>query len=363
MATPAAPFVLLDEAKQTLEQLWNLGTGCEFKGIKQSENHTYLVAKQDGGSKFILRLTPIDHRTQVSVQAELDYILLLASTSSNLHVCKPLPLATTGYIATGIKPYADKHDYYASLFEFAKGADILGMQGLSNDSIVAAYGRTLALMHQGISKKGNNAEQWDKLCKQIPLCSETHNGATNIETLRARANNGHKTSQLLLRIWDEKIGPFLESLGAPNADVYGPIHGDFNVSNFLVQQGETSETTDFYVFDFDQVQMNWLGFDIGVVLKMVHFFEENKWFPNFSAAHFTKVFMAEYEKYAPEGIIKAGHTTPAMLQNWIDYREFYHTGVAVDILFQVENGKQFEANIVNFCKLTAGLLEKKYAAQ
>jgi len=136
----------------------------------------------------------------------------------------------------------------------------------------------------------------------------------------------------------------LKSCGEPNNATFGVIHGDLNVSNFYAKDNI------LWIFDFDQAHKNWFGFDIGVVLRMSRFFDESGIAPGFNGDRFRKIFLDAYTDTAT-GMVKSGHLKEDILAGFELYREFAHTAVAVYILFQAQNGKQFETAIISFCEL------------
>jgi len=358
---------------------WGL-SDCTVKLIKQSENHTYLVqeTQEEGDNKsshkcFILRLTPQDHRSQKAIQAELDYINLIHRSNVPLHLCVPIPLCGSNaneeeFIAL-VTPYeaeAEKNkEWFAVLFEHAKGSAVLEKwRGLTNDSIIAALGQALARLHQAVSIKGGNPEKWTQMEKDIPQCSETHGGGTNIERIKSRAEAGHEASKILLSIWESKLSPFLTSCGEKHDSVYGVIHGDLNVSNYFAEEStEADRLPTLWIFDFDQAHHNFFGFDIAVVLQMVRFFEEDGLglgeIEGFNADRFRDTFLTAYRGVFP-AMVEAGHMEPHMLMGFELYREFFHAAVAVDILFQAENGKVFENSITAFCEVVVKRFQSKF---
>ncbi len=406
---------LSSEAQRAIEALWGLKRAT-FHLIKHSENHTYLVKEEKeegetpeaadikkggseeeeegegegGSSRYIIRLTPQDHRSRQAIQAELDYILLLHSSlpqttngddeAPGVRLCRPIPLAASttphqnhhnnhSYIGT-VAPYAadpEKKEWFVVLFEHAQGRGVIEEWiGLKDEGIIAAWGRSLGQMHHAIASQSSSSHgdgSWDQMAMGIPQWNQTHGGAADIETIQARAQAGHDTSKLLSTIWHEKLVPFLASCGAPHASVYGVIHGDLNPSNFwsekVTHQQKQQQQEKLWVFDFDQVHHNWFGFELGVILQMVQFFEEMKWAEGFDGDKFTEIFLAAYrEAYPP--MAEAGHMEPDKLEGWQLYRDFFQAAVAVDILFQVqEKGKQFEDSIVSFCRILAERFTKK----
>ncbi len=406
---------LSSEAQRAIEVLWGLKRAT-FHLIKHSENHTYLVKEEEeeeekegrtpeaadssikkcseeerGSSRYIIRLTPQDHRSRQAIQAELNYILLLHSslpqTTNGVRLCRPIPLAASttphhhnhhnnnhSYIGT-VAPYAadpEKKEWFVVLFEHAQGRGVIEEWiGLKDEGIIAAWGRSLGQMHHAIASQSSSSShgdgRWDQMAMGIPQWNQTHGGAAHIETIQARAQAGHNTSQLLSTIWHEKLAPFLASCGAPHASVYGVIHGDLNPSNFWSEKVTShhhhqQQQEKLWVFDFDQVHHNWFGFELGMILQMVRFFEEMKWADGFDGDKFTEIFLAAYrEAYPP--MAEAGHMEPEKLEGWQLYREFFQAAVAVDILFQVqEKGKQFEDSIVSFCRILAERFTKRNAS-
>eukprot|EP01102_Stenamoeba_stenopodia_P012389 TRINITY_DN3908_c0_g1_i1.p1 TRINITY_DN3908_c0_g1~~TRINITY_DN3908_c0_g1_i1.p1 ORF type:complete len:415 (-),score=102.01 TRINITY_DN3908_c0_g1_i1:181-1425(-) len=393
---------ITDEAQRAIEKAWGLkDNGCSFKCIKHSENHTYVV--EEGGSddsspsqlrRFILRLTPEDHRSRQSIEAELNFVLLVArSASPHLRLCCPLPIVSTdnnNYIAT-LQPYEHDtkgdednndstksavHHYYGVLFEHAEGTSAVDeWKGMVDEGIIASWGRSLGEFHETITRvKRSDPETWrEKVEKHTPQWHQTHGGGADIPTIEARAEAGHETSKMLLRVWRQRVEPFLRScddafVGGGNKDaVYGVIHGDLNVSNFFVQETAASSSTStalpkLWLFDFDQVHHNWFGFDLGVVLQGVQFFEDMKWIDasRYRPERFRELFLTHYREANPE-MVAAGHTEPEMLRGFEVFREFFHTAIAVDVLFKAQSGaKQFEASITGFCELLVKRFDSKF---
>ena len=189
---------------------------------------------------------------------------------------------------------------------------------------------------------------------RMPTCGQTHSGATEFQTLQSRAAEGDEWSQLLLKVWEEKVSPFLASLGEKESSLYGVIHGDLNPGNFFFQE----EGDEVWIFDFDQAHHNWFGFDLGVVLQMVQFFVDTGIggpLEEFDGEQFKKIFLEAYrEAYPP--MDQKGHLTPTHLKGFYAYREFYVSAVMNDIVWQAnkqegEGGKRFGEAMVNMCKM------------
>jgi len=142
------------------------------------------------------------------------------------------------------------------------------------------------------------------------------------------------------------------------------IHGDLNVSNFFSEETSTVDLPTLWVFDFDQMHRNWFGFDIGIVfgqIQMLHFFQEISFYgkstlEGFDADRFRKIFLESYREVSGD----VPYLEPRQLEGFELYREFHHTALAVDVLFQVENGKQFEAAITGICELMVKGFRSKY---
>ncbi|KAG2393403.1 hypothetical protein C9374_006934 [Naegleria lovaniensis] len=368
---------------------------------------------------YILRLTPKHHRSQEAIQAELDFIHRIHHVlehddtpprpSSSLHVCPPIPLKkslesscfhetysrqqnnTLPFIATLVSPYHDcpnidhmnetnaQEYYYAVLFEYAQGSSVLEKWiGLTNESFIDALGRAIGEMHD-ISQKMNNRSEtsWQVTAENIPQWYDTHGGACNIEKIRERANQyAHEPSLLLLSLWENHgLKEFISGLKKTREN-FGVIHGDINVSNYFAAE-KTSEQAhaQVWIFDFDQVQHNFFGCDLAVVLQMIRFFEDDGLgigkIEGFDADRFRTVFLQAYKETCPHGMIEEGHLDTHHLKHFEMFREFYHTSVAVDILFRHEHASQgddstgqpmvqFEESIISFCKLAVNRLQNKF---
>lgn len=286
------------------------------------------------------------------------------------------------------KKSSESEEWYAVLFEHAHGTIATDKWiGLTDDSLIDALGHTLGTFHRAIHRvksqeEGSNSntnetnstavdqraiEQWRALKALVPQCDETHSGATNIERIRSRAQvNKHYPSQLLLNVWDQKLEAFLNKLknDARSQNMFSIIHGDLNVSNYCAELATTTdEKPKLWLFDFDQLHHNYYGFDVAVVLHTVRFFEEDGLgigpIEGFDANRFRHLFLKAYGDAFP-AMVEAGHLQPDILQGFELYRHYYHTAVAVDILFQAENGKKFEESITGFCKIVVDKFQQKY---
>jgi len=332
------------QKQSEIGMLWGFSE-CSFKLIRQSENDTYEVTTvyptQD---KFILRLTPSLHRTKEAIQAELDFIESLGH-STIFKVCRPV--SSSGLFIQEVQPYDDNKLYFAVLFEHAQGELArTNWNGLLDEQIVRAMGRTMAEMHNITSKKSSAycGSVWKEIERNIPTGSETHCGATDINKIKKRADQGDLDSKALVGFYFSQVHPFLERCGEPTTNTYGIIHGDINVSNFFALRDT------LYVFDFDEVQMNWFGSDIAVVLRASRYFDETGLVEGFNGDRFRKTFLDAY-KESSEVMLNTGHLEDDMLNGFYLYREFYYASLAVDILHQARNNvKHFEPFIKSYCE-------------
>ncbi|KAL9649503.1 hypothetical protein ABK040_000742 [Willaertia magna] len=386
---------LSESALNEVGKLWGFNNLIKSTVIKQSENHTFLIEEEisegDKKNQFILRLTPNDHRELPLIQSEMNYITLIHQYITNnnnslpnntLRVCPPIPLIhqkeseeqeLKECIGIIQQPYetnfhetnTTKH-WYAVLFPFAKGSGVLDKwSGLTDERIIKALGHALGQLHSAVSQRcGLTEEKWKLLVENnVPLGEETHSGATKIERIEKRANEGHEPSQLLLNIWNSKLKEFFETKCKSNRFTYGVNHGDLNIFAEFLNNEEEQLLPNINVFDFDQIQHNYFGNDIGVILHGAAFFEDDGLgigkIEGFNADQYRNVFLDAYRESNPE-LVKEGHLDKEMLEGFSLYREFYHAGVAVDILFQSENGKKFEAAIVGFCEIVVKRLRNKF---
>nr|CAG4713834.1 unnamed protein product [Naegleria fowleri] len=392
--------------------------------VTQENNNTINSESTSLQKIYILRLTPKHHRSMQAIQAELDFIQRIHDASQvlwetsldhhslpSLHVCPPIQrckqalssdknddMYSSPLIATLHSPYQnnttdhgdnkeqanensssksdDSSIYYAVLFEYARGSSVLEKWiGLTNESFIDALGRAIGEMHRIVaSYDQQSSKEWKLMAENIPLWYDTHNGACKIERIRERANQyGHEPSRILLNLW-ENLKDFLAQL-KPSHDTFGVIHGDINVSNYFAEKTSEQEHAQVWIFDFDQVQRNYFGCDLAVVLQMVRFFEDDGLgigkIEGFDADRFRGVFLQAYKETCPRGMIEEGHLDPNHLKYFEMFREFYHTSVAVDILFRHEHPQDdhttsgqplvhFEESIISFCKLAVNRLKNKF---
>eukprot|EP01088_Endostelium_zonatum_P021490 TRINITY_DN8518_c0_g1_i1.p1 TRINITY_DN8518_c0_g1~~TRINITY_DN8518_c0_g1_i1.p1 ORF type:complete len:355 (+),score=62.26 TRINITY_DN8518_c0_g1_i1:106-1170(+) len=344
---------ITEEKGVDLGRLWGMNHG-RMKLLRQSENDTWEV--RDLEDRYVLRLTPHFHRTKDSIQAELDFIESLGH-SNIFQVCRPIS-SPNGKLIHEVYPYDDINLYYAVLFEYAQGEyGRTNWNGILNDNLVAAIGRTMAEMHNITAQRGTNLfseSQWDQIESNIPTANQTHSGATDILKIQLRADQGDPDSQALASFYLSKVHPFLERCGKPTHETFGIIHGDINCSNFF------SLHDTLYLFDFDEVQKNWFGTDIAVVLRASHYFEETKIVDGFDGPKFRKIFLESY-KEATKIMKNSGHLEEDMLEGFYLYREFYYAALAVDILHQARSKvKDFEPFITSYCEEKVQRFHRKF---
>ena len=106
---------------------------------------------------------------------------------------------------------------------------------------------------------------------------------------------------------------------------------------------------------------------MGVVLKMVRFFEDDGLgigpIEGFNGDRFRELFLSAYKLANPS--MEQFMDTKSLLM-FETYHEFYHTAIAADILYIHERdpeAKKFEAAIISFCQLAVDRVSKKFLTQ
>ena len=328
---------------EELYQCWSFTTGATFEKIKLSENHTFLVTLDD--QKWILRLTPKTHRNDKEIESELNFILSLAE-AKDLFICTPIKLDNGTYIGS-VSPYKPEESWWASLFVHAKGVSCANFNSLTDPCLIEEWGRTLGRVHNKIATLGwqideNTSEQWKTALRSIPHYYETHGGAITEKRIEELASES-ECGKLVAEKW-KALREKLSSYPKLNTN-YGIIHSDLNMGNYFCEFDEGNKPIRLWVFDFDQSQLNWFGFDIAVCLFMSRFLGTHGW----SGVKVEGLVLEDFEKTFLKGYTAEYQgMTLEDLELFVDFRELYMTSIALDLIHKIEHGHFFEQGIVGF---------------
>ncbi|MCM3257838.1 phosphotransferase [Paenibacillus lautus] len=209
----------------------------EMSFIGGFQNFVYSYTRE--GCKYILRLTPSTLRTQIGLEAELEWIRYLAE--NGMSVSEPIPSAQGIYVE---RVSGKIIDFYATSFRHAPGRKIGYPECLNNPMLYEQCGRMTGHLH-------DLAKRYEPLTRRLSW-------ERNDYLLLARKYLPPEHAPILRVLVELKER--LTSLPV-TPDNFGLIHGDINVGNFMVD--ETGEIT---LFDFDECQYSWYAEDIAIQL-------------------------------------------------------------------------------------------------
>ncbi len=190
---------------------------------------------------YILRLTHSSHRDVNLVRGELDWILYLVD--NGISASKPI-LSNLGKF-TEIISVGDSY-FIATLFEKAEGRKIGYPECLNNDELSYACGEFTGRIHS-LSKK------------YVPstIAIKRYDWTANYY-LRNIRRFIPSNQPLVLELYDNLFNQI--SGLRKEQENYGLIHGDINVGNFFIDNGQIT------LFDFDECQYSWFVEDIAIQL-------------------------------------------------------------------------------------------------
>ncbi|MFW5795017.1 MAG: phosphotransferase enzyme family protein [Bacillota bacterium] len=226
---------------------------------------------EKSGKKIILRITDSNIRSLKQVEGEIEWIEYLVK--HNIPLAKPL-VSKAGNKIEVFK--INNHNYFAVLFEYAKGKKLTYPEYLGNVLLYEQLGEVTAKLHKA-SKNYNP--------KRIKRHSYYENYyLNNINTFIPKEKiKIHKAAKELINNLKE-----LEK----NETNYGLIHGDINVGNFHYDKNQIT------LFDFDECQYSWYIEDIAIQLYYTIFVfgEQDKVERDQQAKLFMEHFLKGYNK-------------------------------------------------------------------
>lgn len=222
-----------DRVAELVQRHWDLDLG---ENLKASQNHTF-AASDTAGKQYAVRVTPDPRNTQHGrIQDELSLVHYLSTRAGVPGVCGPVQ----GRVGDTATDFAIRDgDLTLCVFHWAQGrpAQFQTYQWMTDPAIVRAWGATLARIHRGTSVFARDHPQ---VAARIRAWTEVHDGI-----MAPAAAELHPDDAAV------------EAAGGPQ---YGILHGDLNVSNFFLADGD--EGLRLSVFDWDQVQRGWYEYDL-----------------------------------------------------------------------------------------------------
>ena len=220
-------------------QLWDVGaTGLVH--LRTADNSSWRV--ELGGRKWVLRLTSDAHRTPDQLEAELDFVEHLAA--GGIQVARPLPARTGERVVDASRLVSGAGRTYATLFEHLEGRHFEYNSADIDAPLFRAWGETMARLHHLSGsfehRRGFRRPDWSE--DPVAGC---HVGRVVLE-------------REILALREDLVG-WLGSL-QPDPIHYGMVHGDFERTNFLLDDGSIR------LFDFDDCCRHWFVWDIACAL-------------------------------------------------------------------------------------------------
>ncbi|AWC27524.1 phosphotransferase enzyme family protein [Bacillus cytotoxicus] len=207
----------------------------EKKPLGDFENYIFHAEDEKKGS-YVLRLTHSSHRSEVQVQAELEFLQYLKEHGA--HIAGPHN-SKTRKLVEGIQA-TDGTTFYASLFSYAQGERIKDDASIHwGDDLFQAWGKAIGQIHRLTMDypKTRHRTTWEVDERAIIEDLED-------EPLKQIANT------LINHI--KKLPIEKKS--------FGLIHGDIHQGNFHY------DGTKLTIFDFDDATYNYFIHDIAMVL-------------------------------------------------------------------------------------------------
>lgn len=236
------------------------------------QNFIYEYKKR--GVSYILRFSPISHRSRNQIIGELDWILYLYS--NGVSVSKPIP-SINGEL-TEVVEHSDL-SFTVTSFVKAEGRKIGYPECLSDTDLYQELGLLTGKIH-ALSKK---YEPKDETTRRHDWHQNYY--LQNVEKFLPSQPKVIKACQMLIEETKYSLPKDIDS--------YGLIHGDIGVGNFLVNQGGIT------LFDFDEAQYSWFVEDISIPLYYfvyVYGGEEGKKVRETQALRFLEYFLKGYDQ-------------------------------------------------------------------
>ncbi|MEO3945278.1 phosphotransferase [Gorillibacterium sp. CAU 1737] len=214
-------------------------SSSEASFIGGSQNLVYEY--QQNEQEYMLRFTPLTHRSEQMIKSELDWIHYLAG--EGVAVSTPI-LSRNGNWTEEV--HTPREGYTCVSFVKAPGKQIEYPECLQDANLYERLGRCTGKLH-ALSKRyrpdEQNGRRHDWSCNWF---------LQNMELL--------PISHTAVRNSGLRLMESIRSLPQPS-DSFGLIHGDINVGNFRVnEQGVLT------LFDFDEAQYSWFVEEIAIQL-------------------------------------------------------------------------------------------------
>ena len=212
-------------------------TAVRVEFIRELHNYAYKVICPD--NSFILRITSERHRSINQISSELDFQLYLYKNGAA--VVSPLLTVDNKSV---LFVTVDNQAFYIAAFSWANGQNWDGRSSDSTPEKLKNIGKELGKIHRlARDYKPERAEK-------RRLWNESQHLIKAYELFRA---------------YDEKLySAFVEYMNEMSdlpidSDVFGLTHGDYQLSNYMID-----ENGHITVFDFDECEYSWYATDIAI---------------------------------------------------------------------------------------------------
>lgn len=229
--------------------------------------YTYTYNK----SSYIIRVSDSKTKEISIIDSELEWIKYLYS--NNISVSIPIIDYQGNYIN---KVHINNFEGYMVVFNKAKGIQLNYQDYLNDFYIFEQMGRIMGKIHR-VTK-----EFIPKVSKRNQWINNSYIKESDRFLSKFEPDLIHNKERLIMDI---------EKLYKDNKN-YGLIHGDFNIGNFFVNNGEIT------IFDFDECQYSWYIEDVAVALyyTVYPFGDNDKLERNKKAENFIRYFLNGYQE-------------------------------------------------------------------
>lgn len=227
------------EQALAIARLWDTTAG-DVAHVRTGESSAWATAFR--GRRWILRLTGEEHRGQDQLEAELDFVEHLAA--GGLEVARPLPDAQGRRVVDVSSLTRGPRRTWATLFERLAGRHYEYHSADLDRPLFHLWGETMGRLHELSTRfeprSGRRRPEWHD--DAVAGCSTV----------------GLPGDDPLLPLREELV-TWMRGY-RPEAAHYGMVHGDFERTNFLLQDAAIG------LFDFDDSCRHWFVWDVACAL-------------------------------------------------------------------------------------------------
>lgn len=220
-------------------RLWD-PTTTHVAHVRSGENSVWTAALH--GRDSILRLTTGEHRSREQIEAELDFVEHLAACG--LTVARPVAVTSGERVVEAPQLSSLGQPVWAVVFKRLHGRHFEFFSPDIDRPLFFLWGQTMGELHEGSSRFAAREE-----C-QRPQWQDDSVAGCDV--------GGLSIDRDLLVLREELVGGLQRY--QPEPDHFGLVHGDFERTNFLMDNGTIG------LFDFDDSCYHWFAWDIACAL-------------------------------------------------------------------------------------------------